>query len=96
MKLSAPAKPLLGWYVTTLPTTETIVPFAGAVTTALLVAVPVICAVRSMAVAVENPTETDRAATVGADGNTVMLTAGDGNETPPGPVAVYVKLAGPE
>ena len=71
-----------------MPATETIVPFVGAVTTAILVAVPVICAVRSMAVGVENPTETDRAATVGADGRTVMLTGGDASETPPGPVAL--------
>ena len=71
-----------------MPTTETIVPFAGNVTTAILVATPVICAVRSMAVGVENPTATDRAATTGADGRTVILTGGEGRDVPPGPVAV--------
>ena len=72
----------------TLPTTETMLPRAGKVTTAMLVTVPVICAVRSIAVGVENPTTTDLPATVGLVGNTVMLTGGEGGDVPPRPVAV--------
>ena len=63
-------------------------PLVGTVTTAMLVTVPVICAVRSMAVGVENPTTTDLPETVGPVGNTVMLTGGEGGDVPPAPVAV--------
>ena len=79
-----------------MPTTETMLPLTGGVTTAMLVATPVICAVKSIAVGVENATETERGATVGAAGSTVILTGGDGDDVPPGPVAVYLKLSAPE
>ena len=94
--MSVPAKPVFGKYVTTLPTTETMLPLAGNVTTAMLVTAPLICAVRSIAVCVANPTATARAATLGAAGRTVMLTGGEGSEVPPGPFAVYLKLSPPE
>ena len=70
-----------------MPTTATMVPFAGAVTTAILVTVPVSCAERSIAVATANATETDRATTLGAGDRTLMLTGGEGSDVPPGPVA---------
>ena len=61
----------------------------------MLVDTPVICAVRSMAVAIEKPTATARAATEGGGGNIVILTGPEGSDVPPGPVAVNVKLSGP-
>ena len=74
-------------YVITLPTTA-VLPFGAGVTTAMLVDTPLICAVRSIANGNWKVTDTARAATTGAAGNTVMLMDADGAEVPPALVAV--------
>ena len=87
VKLSVPTYPVLGEYVTTLPSTETIVPFAGAAATAMLLTVPDIWGVRSIASGVLNATATATPASVGGGAAaTVMLTVATA-EVPPGPVA---------
>ena len=85
--MSVPTNPDLGAYVMTLPTTETIVPFTGGVTTAMLLENPDICAVRSIASGVLKTTATARLVAVGSGAAvTVMLTDATA-DVPPGPVA---------
>ena len=70
-----------------MPLTD-VVPFAAAMTTAMLVDTPVICAVRSIGNGSWKVTKTDRAATTGGGGSTLMFIAADGAEVPPALVAV--------
>ena len=79
---------MLGRYVMTLPTTETMMPFVGGATTATPVNTPPICAVRLMATCVLNAVVTNGGdvAVGGAAGTTVILTTAV-FDTPPGPVA---------
>ena len=86
--------PVFGVYVTTLPLTI-VVPFTAAVVTAMLVDTPVICAVRSIGNGSWKVTSTDRGATTGAAGSTVMFIAADGADVPPAFVAVNWKLPVP-
>ena len=70
-------------------------PFEGGETTAILVTLPLICALRSIAIGVANATATDLAVTTGAAGKILILTGGDGSDIPPVPAAVYRKLSAP-
>ena len=73
--------------MTTFPTTDTIVPFAGDVATAMLLIIPDICGVRSMARGVLNTTAKDPLTSDGGGAAvTVMLTVAT-PDVPPGPVA---------
>ena len=86
----------MGKYVTTVPPTEMMVPFAGGVTIEIPVTVPVSCGDRLMLVATAKLTVTASPAAPGAGERIVMFTRGDVVDVPPGPVARYVKLSGPK
>ena len=86
----------MGRYVKTLPTTETIVPLVGPVTTETLVKTPPSCVLTSIAICVLNAVVMSggEVAVGGAAGITVIETTAV-FDTPPGPVARYVKLSAP-
>ena len=78
----------------TLPTTD-VDPLAGAATTAMLVTTPLICAPRLNAKGVLNMTEPALFAAVGAAGAVTVTVTVAGEDVPPAPVAVMVKLSLP-
>ena len=78
----------------TLPTTD-VDPLAGGVTTAMLVTTPLICALRLNANGVLNVTEPALFAAVGAAGAVTATVTVAGDDVPPAPVAVNVKLSLP-
>ena len=87
LKLSPPTYPDRGAYVTTFPTTETMVPFAGEVATAMLLNNPDICVVRSITLGVLNTTAAVPFITVGAGAEVTEIVTVATPELPPGPVA---------